>query len=137
MKSKIKLSDYCTIKRSGEAFIDIDTGWKFWCDLHGMDADYAQLFIRRLARKRRLNDEDTLLDAEVTVPDIQTQRFIVGAIKTLDQIWIETGDVMKAYREMQQLTGDPYFDEMRKYYNNYFGELNDHRFLLIDQLMGV
>lgn len=102
-----------------------------------MDADYARIFIRRLARKRRLNDEDALLDAEVTVPDMQTQRLIVGAIKTLDRIWIETGNVMTAYGEMQQLTGDSYFDEMRKFYNNYFGELNDYRFLLIDQMMGV
>ena len=132
----MKLSNYCTIKRTGGAYIDIDSGWKFWCDLYGMDADYARIFIRRLARKRRLNDEDALLDAEVTVPDMQTQRLIVGAIKTLDRIWIETGNVMTAYGEMQQLTGDSYFDEMRKFYNNYFGELNDYRFLLIDQMMG-
>ena len=63
----MRLSDYCTIERNGTTWIDIDTGWKFHCTLHGMEAEYAQIFIRRLSKKRRLNDEDELLEAEVTV----------------------------------------------------------------------
>ena len=47
------------------------------------------------------------------------------------------GDVNSAYRELQRQTADPYYDEMRKYYSNLLGELHDHRFMLIDQLMGI
>lgn len=133
----MKLSDYCTIDRSGTAWIDIDSAWRFHCNLHGMRPDYAQLFIRRLAKKRRLNDFDVLMEAEVKVPDMETQETIVGAVNTTDQLWMKVGSVSLAYQEIQQQTGDPYYDEMRKYYSNLLGELNDHRFMLIDQLMGV
>ena len=60
----MKLSDYCTMERNGTAWIDIDSGWKFPCTLHGMDAEYAQIFIRRLSKKRRLYDDNELLEAE-------------------------------------------------------------------------
>lgn len=133
----MKLSDYCTIERNGTAWIDIDSGWKFRCDLHGMLLDYAQLFIRRLSRKRRLNDFDELLEAEVQVPDMATQEIIVGAVNTVDKLWMAAGNVSTAYREIQQQSNDLYFEEMRRYYSNLLGELNDHRFMLIDQLMGV
>ena len=133
----MRLSDYCRINRQGTSFIDIDSGWKFHCDLHGMNPDYAQLFIRRLSKKRRLYDFDELLAAEVVVPDKVTQQLIVGAVSTTDKLWMAVGGVMSAYREMQQLTADPYYDEMGRYYSNLLGVLNDHRFMLIDQLMGV
>ena len=133
----MKLSDYCTIERNGTAWIDIDTGWKFHCNLHGMEEEYAKLFIRRLSKKHRLYDEDELMEAEVTVPDMETQRMIVGAVKSAEKMWIAVGDVNSAYRELQQQTADPYYDEMRKYYSNLLGELHDHRFMLIDQLMGI
>jgi hypothetical protein len=133
----MKLSDYCTIERNGTAWIDIDTSWKFHCNLHGMEEEYAKLFIRRLSKKRRLYDEDELMEAEVTVPDMETQRMIVGAVKSAEKMWMAVGDVNSAYRELQQQTADPYYDEMRKYYSNLLGELHDHRFMLIDQLMGI
>ena len=133
----MKLSDYCKINRQGTAFIDIDSGWKFHCDLYGMNPEYAQLFIRRLSKKRRLYDFDELLAVEVVVPDEVTQLLIVGAVSTIDKLWMAVGGVMSANREMLQLTSDPYYDEMGRYYSNLLGELNDHRFMLIDQLMGV
>ena len=133
----MKLSDYCTIESNGTAWIDIDTGWKFHSNLHGMEAEYAQMFIRRLSKKRRLYDEDELLEAEVTVPDIETQKLIVGAVKTVDKLWLAVGDMTSAYRELRQQIADPYYDEMGKYYSNLLGELNDHHFMLIDQLMGI
>ena len=71
------LSDFCTIHRQGEAFIDIDSGWKFHCDLHGINPDYAQIFIRRLSKKRRLYDEDELLATEVNVPNLERQELIL------------------------------------------------------------
>lgn len=102
-----------------------------------MTPDYAQLFIRRLSKKRRLYDEDALLAAEVRVPDVATQEIIVGAVNSVDKLWTSVGAVLTAYDELQQMTTDAYYDAMRRYYSNLLGELNDHRFLLIDQLMGV
>ena len=133
----MKLSDYCDIDKNGRAWIDIDTGWKFRCNLQRMTPDYAQLFIRRLSKKRRLYDEDALLAAEVRVPDVATQEIIVGAVNSVDKLWTSVGAVSTAYDELQQMTTDAYYDAMRRYYSNQLGELNDHRFLLIDQLMGV
>ena len=133
----MRLSDYCTINKNGTAFIDIDSGWKFRCDLHGMALGYAQIFIRRLSKKRRLYAEDELLDAEVKVPDMATQEIIVSAVNMVDRLWMKVGDVSTAYSELQQMTADAYYNEMGKYYSNLLGELIDHRFLLIDQLMGV
>lgn len=133
----MKLSDYCTIDKNGTVWIDIDSGWKFRCNLNGMTPDYAQLFIHRLSKKRRLDDEEELLDAEVIVPDMAAQESIVGAVKSVDKLWMKVGTMTTAYNELQQMTADAYYDEMRRYYSNLLGELNDHRFLLIDQLMGV
>lgn len=133
----MKLSDYCTIDKNGTAWIDIDTGWKFHCNLHGMSLDYAQLFMRRLSKKRRLYDEDVLLATEVRVPDIATQEIIVGVVSSADKLWLKVGAVTTAYDELQQVMADAYYDAMRKFYSNLLGELNDHRFLLIDQLMGI
>ena len=133
----MKLSDYCTIDKNGTVWIDIDTGWKFHCNLHGMSPDYAQLFIRRLSKKRRLYDEEALLATEVRVPDIVTQEIIVGAVSSVDKLWMKMGALTMAYDELQQVMNDTYYDDMRRYFSNLLGELNDHRFLLIDQLMGI
>lgn len=133
----MKLSDYCTIERNGMAWIDIDTGWKFHCTLHGMTPDYAQIFIRRLSKKRRLYDEDELLKAEVTVPSIYKQQIIASAVKTAEKLWMSVGGIPSVYRELHQLTADPHYDVMEKYYVNLMGELFDHRIMLIDQLMGI
>lgn len=133
----MKLSDYCSIGRNGTAWIDIDSGWKFHCTLYGIIPEYAQIFIRRLSKKRRLYDENELLDAEVMIPDMDTQKFIVNAIKTVEKLFIATEDVSSAYSEIQQMTCDSYYDTMRRYYSNLLGELNDHRFMLIDQLMRI
>lgn len=133
----MKLSDYCTIDKSGTAWIDIDSGGKFRCNLQGMTPDYAQFFIRRLSKKRRLYDEESLLATEVRVPDMATQEIIVGVVNTVDKLWMRAGAVTTAYDELQQMTADAYYDAMRRYYSNLLGELNDYRFLLIDQLMGV
>ena len=133
----MRLSDYCTIERNGTTWIDIDTGWKFHCTLHGMEAEYAQIFIRRLSKKRRLNDEDELLEAEVTVPSIDKQQIIVSAVKTAEKLWMSVGGVPSVYRELQQLTSDPHYNVMEQYYVNLMGELFDHRIMLIDQLMEI
>ncbi len=133
----MKLSDYCTIERNGSAWIDIDSGWRFPCTLHGMTPDYAQIFIRRLSKNRRLYDEDELLKAEVTVPSIDKQQIIVSAVKTAEKLWVSVGGIPSVYRELQQLTADPHYDVMEKYYVNLMGELFDHRIMLIDQLMGI
>lgn len=133
----MKLTDYCDIDKNGAAWIDIDSGWKFRCNLHGIIPDYAQLFIRRLSKKRRLYDEEALLGTEVKVPDVATQEIIVGAVNSVDRLWTRAGAVTTAYDELQQMTADAYYDAMRRYYSNLLGELNDYRYLLIDQLMGV
>ena len=133
----MKLLDYCTIERNGSAWIDIDSGWKFPCTLHGMDAEYAQIFIRRLSKKRRLYDEDELLEAEVTVPNMACQRQIVGAVKTAFEIQMTMAQLSGEYDEIRQLTGDDFYGVVQKYASTKFGELNDYYFMLIDQLMGV
>ena len=133
----MKLSDYCTIERNGSTWIDIDSGWRFSCTLHGMTPDYAQIFIRRLSKIRRLYDEDELLKAEVAVPSLDKQQIIVSAVKTAEKLWMSVGGIPSVYRELQQLTADPHYDVMEKYYVNLMGELFDHRIMLIDQLMGI
>lgn len=131
------LSDFCTITRTGSAFIDIDSGWKFHCTLHGMTPDYAQIFIRRLSKKRRLYDEDELLEAEVTVPNMARQEQIVGAVKTAFEMHVTMAQLGVGYHEMRQLTGDDFYGTAHHYASAKFGELNDYYFMLIDQLMGV
>ena len=133
----MKLSDYCTIERNGTAWIDIDSGWKFPCTLHGMDAEYAQIFIRRLSKKRRLYDEDELLEAEVIVPDMARQKQIVGAVKTAFEIQMTLAQLGGEYDEMRQLTGDDFYGVAQKYASTKFMELNDYYFMLIDQQMRV
>ena len=133
----MKLSDYCTIERDGTAWIDIDTGWKFHCSLHGMNPEYAQIFIRRLSKKRRLYSEDDLLEAEVTVPEMERQEQIVGAVKTAFEMYVTMAHLGGEYHEMHQLTGDEFYGAAQNYASAKFGELNDYYFMLIDQLMGV
>lgn len=133
----MKLSDYCTIERKGTAWIDIDSGWKFPCTLHGMDAEYAQIFIRRLSKKRRLYDDNELLEAEVIVPDMARQKQIVGAVKTAFEIQMTLAKLGGEYDEMRQLTGDDFYGVAQKYASTKFGELNDYYFMLIDQQMRV
>ena len=133
----MRLSDYCTIHREGATFIDIDSGWKFRCNLHGMLPDYAQIFIRRLSKKRRLYDEDELLDAEVKVPDIATQEVIVGAVKTAFDMMMTAGHLSVEYDKTHEQTGDGFFGRARKNTSILAGELNDYYYMLIDQLMGV
>ena len=133
----MKLSDYCTIERNGTAWIDIDSGWKFPCTLHGMNPDYAQIFIRRLSKKRRLNDEDELLETEVIVPDIKRQEQIVGAVKTAFEMHVTMDQLGGEYLEMRQMTGDEFYGVVHNYASAKFGELNDYYFMLIDQLMGI
>lgn len=133
----MKLSDYCTISRDGTAWIDIDSGWKFHCTLHGMNPEYAQIFIRRLSKKRRLDDEDELLAAEVTVPDMHQQEIIIGAVNTAFEMWLTMAQLACEYDEMRQQTGDEFYDTAQNYSSTMFGELNDYYFMLVDQLMGV
>ena len=102
-----------------------------------MNPDYAQIFIRRLAKKRRLYDEDELLDAEVKVPDIATQEVIVGAVKTAFDMMMTAGHLSIEYDKMHEQTGDGFFGKARKNTSTLTGELNDYYYLLIDQLMGV
>ena len=132
----MKLSDYCTIERNGTAWIDIDSGWKFPCTLHGMDAEYAQIFIRRLSKKRRLYD-DELLEAEVIVPDMARQKQIVGAVKTAFEIKMKLAQLGGEYDEMSKVTGDDFYGVAQKYASTKFLELNDYYFMLIDQQMRV
>lgn len=132
-----KLSDYCTISREGTAWIDIDSGWKFPCILHGMNPDYALIFIRRLSKKRRLYDEAELLEAEVVVPDMLRQEQIVGAVKTAFEMWLTMAQLGGEYDEIHQQTGDDFYGSAQKYASTMFGELNDYYYMLIDQLMGV
>lgn len=60
----MELSDYCTIGRNGMAWIDIDTDRKSCRNLHGMEAEYARMFIRRLSKKRRQKSSMKLLEAK-------------------------------------------------------------------------
>lgn len=131
------LSDYCTINREGNVFIDIDSGWKFHCNLHGMRSDYAQIFIRRLSKKRRLYEEDELLAAEVTVPNIHQQVIILGAVNTVFEMWMTAAALSSEYDKMRQKTGDDFYSNARMYLTELFGELIDYYYMLIDQLMGV
>ena len=80
----MKLAQYCTINKEGKVFIDLDTGWIIRADLRDMDADYAKIFLRRLSKKRRIYSENELMAADVIVPNMQRQKVIVGAIKTID-----------------------------------------------------
>lgn len=133
----MKLSDYCTIERNGTVWIDIDSGWKFPCTLHGMKPDYAQIFIRRLSKKRRLYNEYDLLEAEVIVPDLQRQEQIVGIVNTAFEMHMTMAQLGGEYTEMRQLTGDIFYGVAYNYASAKCGELNDYYFMLIDQLMEV
>lgn len=133
----MKLSDYCIIERNGTAWIDIDSGWKFPCTLHGMSPEYARIFIRRLSKKRRLYDEDELLETEVIVPDMDRQEQIVGAVRTAFEMYVTMAQLGGEYHEMRQLDGDDFYGTEYHYVSAKFGEMNDYYFMLIDQLMGV
>lgn len=118
-------------------FIDLDTGWIIRADLRDMDADYAKIFLRRLSKKRRIYSENELMAADVIVPNMQRQKVIVGAIKTIDTFVINLTQYGTCLDELYGITGDVFYTETDKYAGNLYGELNDYRFLLIDKLMGV
>lgn len=133
----MKLSDYCTIERNCAAWIDIDSGWRFPSTLLGMNPDYAQIFIRRLSKKRRLYNEDELLDADVIVPDMKRQKQIVGAVRTTFGMHVTMVQLDGEYDEMFQLTGDVFYSGVQRYATAKFGDLNEYYVMLIDQLMRV
>ena len=131
------LSDYCSVTPNGQTILDIDSGWKIRCNLHGMIPDYAQHLIRRLAKKHRLNEDDDLLATEVTVPDIYRQQLIAGAVNSAMELWINTASRGKLYSDLYQQTGDTYYKEAQQYTSQLFRDLSEYRFMLTDQLMGI
>lgn len=133
----MKLSDYCTIKKDGKVFIDLDTGWLLRVELHGMLPEYAQIFMRRLSKKRRLNDEEELMDAEVDVPSMQKQAQIAGAINSIDEMVICMAKRASAMTKVHAMTNDSFYQEQDHYAGNLYGHLNEYRFLLIDELMKI
>ena len=133
----MNLSDYCTITPNGQTFIDIDSGWRIRCNLNGMTPDYAQHLIRRLAKKHRLNEDDELLATEVMVPDIHRQRQITGAINSAMDLWINAASRGKLYNDLYQQSGDVYYKEAQRYTSQLFRDLNEYRYMLVDQLMGI
>ena len=133
----MKLSDYCTIKKDGKVFIDLDTGWLLRVELHGMLPEYAQILIRRLSKKRRLNDEEKLMDAEVDVPSMERQVQIAGAINTIDRMVICMAKRASVMTKVHAMTNDSFYMEQDRYAGNLYGHLNEYRFLLIDELMKI
>lgn len=131
------LSNYCTITPDGITLIDIDSGWHFRCNLHGMTPNYAKHLMRRLAKKRRLSEDDELLTTEVMVPDIHRQRQITGAINSAMDLWINAASRGKLYNDLYQRTGDIYYKKAQRFSSQLFRELNEYRYMLVDQLMGV
>lgn len=133
----MKLSDYCSLDRNGTERIVIDPGWIISCTLHGINRDYAQHLMRRIAKKYRLKEDVELMAAEVTVPDVNKQRQIIGAINSAMDLWINAATRGKLYSDLHQQTGDPYYKEAQQYSFQLYIELNEYRHMLMDKLMGI